>query len=152
VLAALNGDRLRAYVCDFPEPAMIGHAKVIATPHLGASTEEAEENCAVMAADQLVDYLQHGNVVNSVNFPGMRMERAPGTARITFSNDNVAGVLGNVLSVLADRKVNVLDMVNKSRGELAYNIIDVEGSPNGDLVQTIGGVQHVIRVRAIPPR
>jgi D-3-phosphoglycerate dehydrogenase / 2-oxoglutarate reductase len=152
VMAALNGDRLRAYVCDFPEPAMIGHAKVIATPHLGASTEEAEENCAVMAADQLVDYLQHGNVVNSVNFPGMRMERAPGTARITFSNDNVAGVLGNVLSVLADRKVNVLDMVNKSRGELAYNIIDVEGSPNGDLVQTIGGVQHVIRVRAIPPR
>jgi D-3-phosphoglycerate dehydrogenase len=98
-------------------------------PHIGASTEESEENCAVMAANQLMDYLENGNITNSVNFPAVRMERTPGTTRISFSNDNVAGVLGQVLSVLAERQVNVIDMMNKSRGELAFNIIDVESRP-----------------------
>jgi D-3-phosphoglycerate dehydrogenase len=99
---------------------------VIAMPHIGASTEESEENCAVMAANQLMDYLENGNITNSVNFPAVRMDRTPGTTRISFSNDNVSGVLGHVLSVLAEHKVNVVDMMNKSRGELAFNIIDVE--------------------------
>lgn len=149
VLQSLDAGRLGRYVCDFPEPAMLGHAKVIAMPHIGASTEESEENCAVMAANQLMDYLENGNITNSVNFPAVRMDRTPGASRITFSNDNVAGVLGQVLSVLAERQVNVIDMMNKSRGELAFNIIDVEGAPDPAVAAAIQAVPHVIRVRVV---
>ena len=122
--AAIDSGQLARYVCDFPEPQLLDKANVIAMPHVGASTAEAEENCAVMAADQLMDYLLNGNIINSVNFPRVTMARVPG-ARITFSNDNVAGVLGEVLSILADSEVNVVDMVNRSRGDLAYTIIDI---------------------------
>ncbi|RYZ32397.1 MAG: ACT domain-containing protein, partial [Sphingobacteriales bacterium] len=119
-------------------------------PHIGASTEEAEENCAIMAADQLMDYLENGNIKNSVNFPTVAMDRAANTgARITFSNANVSGVLGHVLSVLADNKVNVVDMVNKSRGDVAYNIIDVQQAPAASVVEAIAKVEHVIAVRVI---
>ena len=149
VLRSLDAGRLGKYVCDFPEPVLLGHAKIIAMPHIGASTEESEDNCAVMAANQLVDYLENGNIVNSVNFPKITMERSRGTSRITFSNDNVSGVLGHVLSVLADNKVNVVDMVNKSRGELAFNIMDVERVPGNAVVDAIKAVDHVIRVRVI---
>ena len=149
VLRSLDKGRLAAYVCDFPEPAMLGHAKVIATPHIGASTEESEENCAVMAANQLMDYLENGNIVNAVNFPNVSMGRTEGTSRITFSNDNVSGVLGHVLSVLAEREVNVVDMVNKSRGELAFNIIDVQGQPQEHVIAAIAAVEHVIHVRVV---
>ena len=149
VLKSLAAGKLGKYVCDFPEPAMLGNPNVIAMPHIGASTEESEENCAVMAANQLMDYLENGNIANSVNFPSVSMGRTPGAGRITFSNDNVSGVLGHVLGVLAERKVNVLDMVNKSRGELAFNIIDVEGIPGADVVGAIEAVEHVIRVRVI---
>jgi len=149
VLRSLDAGRLGKYVCDFPELALLGHPKVIAMPHIGASTEESEENCAVMAANQLVNYLENGNIVNSVNFPKVVMERRPGTARITFSNNNVPGVLGQVLSVLAESKVNVVDMMNKSRGELAFNIIDVEHAPSDDVLAAISALAHVIRVRVI---
>jgi D-3-phosphoglycerate dehydrogenase len=149
VLRSLDGGRLGKYVCDFPEPVLLGNPKIIAMPHIGASTEESEENCAVMAANQLVDYLENGNIVNSVNFPKISMERSPGTARITFSNDNVSGVLGRVLSVLADNQVNVVDMVNKSRGELAFNIVDVEQAPGKAVIDAIQAVEQVIRVRVI---
>ncbi|MES2948466.1 MAG: 3-phosphoglycerate dehydrogenase family protein [Pseudomonadota bacterium] len=149
VLHSLDQGKLSRYVCDFPEPAMLGRRDVIATPHIGASTEESEENCAVMAANQLMDYLENGNIVNSVNFPAVGMPRSPGTWRITFSNDNVPGVLGHVLSVLADHQVNVIDMMNKSRAELAFNIVDVERQPSADVVAAIGRTAHVIRVRVI---
>ena len=149
VKRSLDAGKLGKYVCDFPEPDLLNHPQVIAMPHIGASTEESEENCAVMAADQLMDYLQNGNIVNSVNFPAVAMGRVAGTSRITFSNDNVSGVLGHVLSVLADKKVNVIDMMNKSRGELAFNIIDVESKPGDDVVAAIAAVAHVIRVRII---
>ncbi|MEQ1534917.1 MAG: 3-phosphoglycerate dehydrogenase family protein [Burkholderiaceae bacterium] len=149
VKRALDSGKLGKYVCDFPEPDLLNHPKVIAMPHIGASTEESEENCAVMAANQLMDYLENGNIVNSVNFPAVAMGRVAGTTRITFSNDNVSGVLGHVLSVLADKKVNVIDMMNKSRGELAFNIIDVENKPADDVVAAIAAVEHVIRVRVI---
>ncbi len=149
VLRSLNQGRLRTYVCDFPEPALLGHAQVIAMPHIGASTEESEENCAVMAANQLIDFLENGNIVNAVNFPAVTMGRVDGTTRITFSNDNVSGVLGHVLSVLADKQVNVIDMVNKSRGDLAFNIVDVQGEPSDDVAAAIAAVNHVIRVRVI---
>ncbi|HMY06619.1 MAG TPA: phosphoglycerate dehydrogenase, partial [Accumulibacter sp.] len=149
VIASLAEGKLGKYVCDFPEPTLLGHPKIIAMPHIGASTEESEENCAVMAANQLVNYLQNGNIVNSVNFPAISMDRSPGTSRITFSNANVSGVLGNVLSVLATHKVNVADMMNKSRGELAFNLIDVESVPDAAVIQAIEAVEHVIRVRVI---
>jgi len=149
VLESLAAGKLGKYVCDFPEPSLLGHPQIIALPHIGASTEESEENCAVMAANQLVDYLENGNIENSVNFPKISMERSPGTARIIFSNDNVPGVLGQVLSVLAENKVNVVDMVNKSRAELAFNIVDVETLPGDDVLRAIAKVEHVIRIRVI---
>jgi len=149
VLESLAAGKLGKYVCDFPEPSLLGNPQIIALPHIGASTEESEENCAVMAANQLVDYLENGNIENSVNFPKISMERSPGTARIIFSNDNVPGVLGQVLSVLAENKVNVVDMVNKSRAELAFNIVDVETLPGDDVLRAIAKVEHVIRIRVI---
>ena len=149
VKRSMDTGRLGKYVCDFPEPALLGHPGVIAMPHIGASTEESEENCAVMAANQLVDYLENGNITNSVNFPAVGMGRTAGTTRITFSNDNVPGVLGHVLSVLANKNVNVIDMMNKSRGELAFNIIDVESLPGEHVVSAIEAVEHVIRVRVL---
>ena len=149
IRGSLDEGRLGKYVCDFPEPALLGQAHVIAMPHIGASTEESEENCAVMAANQLMDFLEHGNIVNAVNFPAVSMARSQGTTRITFSNDNVPGVLGHVLSVLADHKVNVIDMMNKSRAELAFNIIDVEHSPSPEVIAAIEATSHVIRVRVL---
>ncbi|MGB5207180.1 MAG: phosphoglycerate dehydrogenase [Azonexus sp.] len=149
VLCSLDQDKLGTYVCDFPEPAMLGRADVIAMPHIGASTEESEENCAVMAANQIMDYLENGNIANSVNFPAVNMPRSAGSSRITFANDNVSGVLGHVLSVLAEHKVNVIDMMNKSRAELAFNIIDVERSPSPEVIAAIEATPHVIRVRVI---
>ena len=149
VLRSLDQDKLGTYVCDFPEPAMLGRADVITMPHIGASTEESEENCAVMAANQIMDYLENGNITNSVNFPAVSMPRSAGTSRITFANDNVSGVLGHVLSILAEHKVNVIDMVNKSKAELAFNIIDVERCPDAEVISAIQATPHVIRVRVL---
>jgi len=149
VIDSLNSDQgLSQYVCDFPEPSMLGRDDVLAMPHIGASTLEAEENCAKMAADQIKDYLENGNIKNSVNFPILQMPRTE-EFRITFSNHNVAGVLGNVLSVLAKYEVNVIDMLNKSRGDVAYNIIDVEQWPNDEVIGGIQEVEHVIGVRVL---
>jgi D-3-phosphoglycerate dehydrogenase len=149
IAQALDGGRLGRYVCDFPEPGLAAHPKVIAMPHIGASTEESEENCAVMAADELIDFLEHGHIANSVNYPAIRMDRTPGATRITIANDNVAGVLGHVLSVLAEAQLNVIDMTNRSRGELAFNIIDVASAPAPEAIAAIAGVAHVIRVRVV---
>lgn len=150
VVDSLDAGHLGKYICDFPEPILLNRSDVYAMPHIGASTEEAEENCAIMAADQLVDYLENGNIKNSVNFPTVFMDRSPAIgSRITFSNENVSGVLGHVLSVLADHKVNVVDMVNKSRGDVAYNIIDVELTPSAEVIAALAKVEHVIAVRVI---
>ena len=149
VLAALAAGKLGRYVCDFPEPGFAAEPKIIAMPHIGASTEESEENCAVMAAEQLIDYLEHGNIRNSVTHPALRMDRTAGATRLTFANENVAGVLGHVLSVLAEAEVNVIDMSNRSRDALAYNIIDLATRPSDAVLRAIGAVAHVIRVRVI---
>jgi D-3-phosphoglycerate dehydrogenase len=148
VMAALDSGRLAAYVTDFPVPGLLARENVLLLPHIGASTHEAEENCSVMAAQQLMDFLQHGNIINSVNFPSTRMAR-DGAFRITFCNDNVPRVLGSVLSVLADHDINVLDMVNMSRGDIAYNIIDVETQPGPDILEAIARADGVIRVRTV---
>ncbi len=149
VVDALHSGKLGRYVCDFPEPGFTQEPKIIALPHIGASTEESEENCAVMAADQIIDFLENGHISNSVNYPAIRMDRTPGATRITIANDNVAGVLGHVLSALADAKVNVLDMSNRSRDALAYNIIDVASAPDAGVIEAIGKVDGVIRVRVV---
>ena len=148
VIAALDEGRLGGYITDFPVPALLGRDDCLLFPHLGASTAEAEENCSVMAADQLMDFLENGNIVNSVNFPRTRMTRNEGS-RFTFANENVPRVLGHVLSVLADRDINVLDMVNKSRNEMAYNIIDVETGLTPEVIETIAAVEGVKRLRVL---
>lgn len=146
VAAALDSGHLAQYISDFPNPALLGKPGVIATPHLGASTEEAEENCAMMVADQVIDFLENGNIRNSVNFPNLIMERTPGY-RIALANRNVPRILGSVLSILANRNINVIDMINKSRDEVAYNLIDVEAPPTEDLVRDIASIEGVINVR-----
>ena len=148
MVAALESGTIAGYISDFPAPALLGRKDVLLMPHIGASTEEAEENCAVMAADQLMDYLENGNIRNSVNFPPTKMARNGGT-RITFANSNVPKVLGSVLAVLADAELNVVDMVNKSRGDIAYNIIDVEGHIDAGIEEAIAAVEGVIRLRVI---
>ena len=148
VINALDTGKLGAYIADFPSEALIKHEKAILFPHLGASTVEAEENCAVMGAQQLVDFLDNGNIVNSVNFPAVSMERTTGY-RITFANDNVPKVLGTVLNLLADLNINVLDMVNKSRDDIAYTILDIEQLPTQQLLDAISGVEHVFHVRHV---
>ncbi len=149
IVAALDAGKLNQYICDFPEPCLIGHEKVIAVPHIGASTAEAEENCAVMAVDQLRDYLENGNIINSVNYPKTRMGRVEGACRMTFANDNIAGVLGDVLSIFADNGVNVIDMVNKSRDDVAYTILDLESVPTDEIIAEIQKVQHIYHLRVL---
>jgi D-3-phosphoglycerate dehydrogenase len=148
IVTSLDRGQLGQYICDFPEPCLLGRDDVMAMPHIGASTKEAEENCAVMAADQLMDYLENGNIKNSVNFPTVTMERA-GACRLTFANHNVAGVLGEVLSVFTQYQVNVVDMVNKSRGNVAYNIIDLEKMPNDNAIAAIEALEQVMILRLL---
>jgi len=148
VIAALDSGKLHRFVTDFPTLSLAKRRDVIQMPHIGASTAEAEENCAVMAADQLMDYLENGNIKNSVNFPATSMARNGGS-RITVANDNVPAVLGNVLSILADANLNIIDMLNRSRDELAYNIIDVEGDVKEGITSAIGEVEGVTSVRLL---
>lgn len=144
--AALDDGRVARYVADFPVPELTNHPRVLLTPHLGASTEEAEENCAVMAAEQLVEFLRTGNVKNSVNFPAVALEPAGGY-RLAVTNRNVPGVLNNVTSVLAARQINVVDMINKSRGDVAYNLIDVKDALDQPTIDDICAIAHVMNVR-----
>lgn len=144
--AALDDGRVARYVADFPVPELTDHPNVLLTPHLGASTDEAEENCAVMAADQLVEFLRTGNVRNSVNFPTVTLEPAGGH-RLAVTNRNVPGVLNKVTSVLADRQINVVDMINKSRGDVAYNLIDVVDALDVTSIDAIRSIPHVMNVR-----
>jgi D-3-phosphoglycerate dehydrogenase len=148
LLRAVESGKLGRYVSDFPSPALLGRREILLLPHIGASTEEAEDNCAVMAVQQLKDFLENGNITNSVNFPQTRMRRNGGV-RITFCNQNIPRVLGSVLSVLADRNINVIDMVNKSRGDIAYNIIDVETAPGPKALEEILAAEGVIRLRLV---
>ena len=148
IISALDAGKMSSYVTDFPTPEMIGHAKVIPMPHIGASTGEAEDNCAVMAADQLIDFLENGNIKNSVNFPDTSMARGS-EFRLTFSNSNVPNVLSTVLSQISATGANVIDLVNQSRNEIAYNIMDIDQPVTDELVGTISDLDGVIRVRRL---
>ena len=147
--AALSAGQLGQYISDFPAPGLLGRPGVITTPHLGASTQEAEENCAMMVVAQLRDFLENGNIKNSVNFPALSLERTEGAHRLAFANRNVPRMLGSVLSILADRNINVVDMLNKSRDEVAYNLIDMEALPDEGLVKEILAIDGVIKARLI---
>jgi D-3-phosphoglycerate dehydrogenase len=152
IVDGLDKKRLRMYVSDFPCKELIGRDDVILMPHIGASTDEAEDNCAVMAADQLMDFLENGNIRNSVNFPSVALDRAPGAARgtrLAISNKNVPKMLGQILSILANQNLNVVDMINKSRNEIAYNLIDLESRPSDAVLAEIAAIQDVIKVSVL---
>jgi D-3-phosphoglycerate dehydrogenase len=149
VLAALETRRLGYYVCDFPEASLIGHPRVIALPHLGASTQEAEENCAVMVVDQLRDYLEHGNIRHSVNFPEAIAPRES-AYRVAIANANVPNMLGQISTAMADAGLNIHTMLNKSRGEMAYTIVDVDSPVPAAVVASISSIDGVLAVRYLP--
>lgn len=149
VIEALEAGRLGAYVCDFPTNQLKDHPKVVALPHLGASTHEAEENCAIIVAETLREFLENGNVRNSVNFPEAVMPPKPGASRLSIANENVPNMVGQISTALADAKLNIADLLNKSRGELAYTLIDVDGPVSADVIEQIRAIQGVLSVRVV---
>ena len=148
VLAGLDGGHLAGYVCDFPTRAVKDHPRVVALPHLGASTGEAEENCAIMVADTLRDFLEHGNVRNSVNFPEAVLPRVGGN-RIAIANDNVPNMVGQISTCLADAKLNIADLLNKSRGDLAYTLIDTDAPIPGEVLAHLRAIPGVLAARLV---
>ncbi len=149
VLASLDEGRLASYVCDFPSARLKDHPKVITLPHLGASTHEAEENCAVMVADAIRDYLETGDIRNSVNFPESVLLRIPGASRIAIANDNVPNMVGQISTCLAEARLNIADLLNKSRGEVAYTLIDVDGEVARPVMEKIRAIPGVLKARLI---
>lgn len=152
VIEALNDGHLHAYACDFPANTLKGHPRVIATPHLGASTIEAEDNCAIMVADQLREFLEYGNVRNSVNFPEAVLPLLPGKTRLCIVNENVPNMVGQISTALAKRALNIADLLNKSRGDLAYTIVDVDTPIPDDAITEIAAINGVLATRLIPAR
>lgn len=149
VLAALDAQKLGHYVCDFPNKTILRHPRVIALPHLGASTREAEDNCAIMVAEQLRDFLEHGNIRNAVNFPDVRMGR--GSAwRVGIANANVPNMLGQISTAMAQAGLNIHNMVNKSRGEMAYTLVDVDSPVGAQVLASLRAIEGVLSVRYLP--
>ncbi|MDR3207375.1 MAG: phosphoglycerate dehydrogenase [Oscillospiraceae bacterium] len=150
LLAALDAGRVAAYVTDFPADAMLAHPRVLPIPHLGASTAESEDNCAVMAARELSDYLRFGRINNAVNFPNIELEFGSGGARLCLAHRNVPNMVGFISSVLADAGVNIENMVNKSKKEYAYTLMDINALPDEALLDGLRAREGILRVRAIP--
>ena len=148
IVAALDAGQLRCYVADFPSPLLMGRADALLMPHIGASTAEAEENCAIMAANQLKAFLEHGNIRNSVNFPAIELERTT-DYRLTIANRNEPGMLSHILTLIGDDGLKVADLLNKSVGDIAYNIIDLDEIPQSALLDKIRGLEGVINLRLI---
>ncbi len=148
VIDAIDAGKVYAYVCDFPNNLLKNHPRVITLPHLGASTQQAEENCAVMVAEQVRDYLENGTVRNSVNFPEMYMPRNGGF-RLAIVNENVPNMLGQISTCMADAGLNIIDMLNKSRNELACTLVDVDSEVTPACVEHIGSIEGVLKVRAL---
>lgn len=148
VIEALEAGHLHAYVCDFPSNRLKGHQRVIALPHLGASTQEAEDNCAVMVADQIRDYLENGTIRNSVNLPDVSLRRA-GNCRLAVINSNRPDMVGQISRVLGQNDINIVHMVNESRNDVAYNLIDLETMIDGDAARGIAAIEGVLKVRVL---
>jgi D-3-phosphoglycerate dehydrogenase len=149
IIAALDDARLQGYVCDFPTNALKDHPKVVTLPHLGASTNEAEDNCAVMVADTVKDYLENGNIRNSVNFPEVVLPRAPKTTRICIANSNVPNMVGQISTALASASLNIAELLNKSRGEYAYTLIDTDGAVDAGVMDKVRAISGVLAARVI---
>lgn len=151
ILAALDSGKVACFVTDFADEELLKNDKVICLPHLGASTPEAEDNCAFMAVDQLRDFLENGNIINSVNFPKTKLDEAipSGGARLCIANKNVPNMVGQITTVLANEKMNIAAMVNQNRADVAYNLIDVEGEVPSTVIEKLKAIQGVINVRAI---
>jgi len=147
VIASLDADRLGAYICDFPNNALKDHPRVITLPHLGASTGEAEENCAVLVADTLREYLENGNIRNCVNFPESLLPRVPGMTRLAVANRNVPNMVGQISTRLAAAGLNIADLLNKSRGEYAYTLIDIDSAVPQSVVGQIRDIEGVLAAR-----
>ncbi len=148
-LDSLNEGRLHAYVCDFPSNLLRPHPNFVSLPHLGASTEEAEENCAIMVSEQIADYLENGNIQNSVNFPNIAMPRES-RYRLAIANANVPNMLGQISTALADAGLNIHNMVNKSRGDMAFTLVDVETEISVKIIEQLAAIDGVLRVRYLP--
>jgi D-3-phosphoglycerate dehydrogenase len=151
MIAAIEAGKVGKYVTDFPEDELINVKNIIAIPHLGASTEESETNCAIMAVNQIIDYLENGNIVNSVNFPVAEMERNGGT-RIVVANKNVPKMVSQISALLAHEGLNISNMLNRNKDEIAYNIIDVDGLVHAGIRNLISAIEGVIMVRILPPK
>ncbi|HET9700680.1 MAG TPA: phosphoglycerate dehydrogenase [Burkholderiales bacterium] len=149
VLAGIEEKRIRYYVCDFPSARLQGHPGVVTLPHLGASTEEAETNCAVMVSDQIRDFLEHGNILNTVNFPNVYMERES-PFRTAIANANVPNMVGQISSLMGRSGLNIHNMVNKSRGDMAYTLLDTDSAPSAEVLGQIGSIPGVLVVRSLP--
>jgi D-3-phosphoglycerate dehydrogenase len=149
VLEALAAKRLRVYVCDFPAQKLAGHPQVVALPHLGASTREAEDNCAVMVADQVRDFLEHGNIRNAVNFPDVVMHRESAW-RVAIANANVPNMVGQISTDLAKAGLNIHNMLNKSRGDLAYTLVDVDSAVPDTVIAELAAIKGVLAARYLP--
>lgn len=149
LLEALNHQKVSVYVNDFPCADFNNHASVISLPHLGASTKEAEENCAVMITKQVRDFLETGTISNSVNFPSIEMATNPGAIRLAISNVNIPNMVAQISSKLATAKLNIVSLMNKSRDDIAYTLIDVSADVNDDLMKNIAGIEGVLQVRKI---
>jgi D-3-phosphoglycerate dehydrogenase len=148
VVAAIDAGKVYSYVCDFPSNLLKNHPRVVTLPHLGASTQQAEDNCAIMVAEEVRDYLENGNVRNSVNFPEMQMPRN-GANRIAVVNENVPNMLGQISTCIAEAGLNILDMLNKSRNELAYTLVDVDSDVQPECLEQMAGIKGVLNVRSL---
>ena len=149
VLMGIESGEIKNYVCDFPSQKFQHHAAVIMLPHLGASTREAEENCAVMVVDQVMDYLENGNITNTVNFPNVTMGRES-PYRVAVANSNVPNILGQISTNMAKAGLNIHNMVNKSRGEMAYTLVDVDSPVPQQTIDEIAAIPGVLMVRYLP--
>ncbi len=148
IVAAVRADHVAGYVTDFPDQVMVGEPGILTIPHLGASTPEAEENCAEMAVRQISAFLEHGVIRNAVNFPECVLDRS-GVPRLLIANKNIPNMVGQITTILANEKLNILDMINRHRGEYAYNIIDIKSEPSPEAVEKIREIDGVIMVRTL---
>jgi len=149
VCAALDAKRLRCYICDFPAQRLQGHPGVVALPHLGASTGEAEDNCAVMVADQVREFLENGNIENAVNFPNVTMSRES-PFRVGIANANVPNMVGQISTAIAQAGLNIHNMLNKSKGDMAYTLVDVDSAANDALISRLAAIPGVLALRYLP--
>ena len=146
---ALESGKVHRYITDFPNPKSVNMKNVIAIPHLGASTEESEDNCAVMAVKEMMDYLENGNIRNSVNYPACDMGVCRTASRIAVMHKNIPNMIGQITGALAEQDVNISDMTNKSRDQYAYTLLDLESRPKEATIEKLKGIKGVLRVRTV---